>query len=103
MQQRIVLVFVGCLLAVGAAWADPPSSGTTANAPAPAVARVNQHVAQGQAEIQHLQQDVGQQESASRQAAERLQQQDHTIAELREQLKAAQQASKTPPTPAAGH
>ncbi len=45
-------------------------------------------------------QNVGQQESASREAAERLQQQDRTIAQLRQQLKAAQEASKAP---AAGH
>jgi len=90
------LVVAVCLLPL-AAWADPPSSGTASS---PAVASLNQRIAQHQAEVDHLQQHVGQQESASRQAAERLQQQDRTIAELRQQLKAAQQAAKAP---AAGH
>jgi septal ring factor EnvC (AmiA/AmiB activator) len=96
-MQRIALVLVGCLSAWSMAWADPPSS-TTAATP-PAVAHMNQRIAQHQSEVNHLQKDVGQQESASQQAAERLQQQDRTIAELRQQLKAAQEAAKAP----AGH
>jgi septal ring factor EnvC (AmiA/AmiB activator) len=90
-MQRIALVLGGCLLAA-AAWADPPSSGAVGSPPA--VTRLNQRVAQHQVEVDHLQKDVGQQESASQQAAQRLQQQDRTIAELRQQLKATRQASK---------
>ncbi|GLQ46365.1 hypothetical protein GCM10007862_14160 [Dyella lipolytica] len=96
-MQRIaptLFVLAGALLVSATAWADPPSAGPQA------VSNVNQRVVKSQAEVEHLQKDVGQQESASRQAAERLQQQDRTIAELREQLKAAQEASKRP---AAGH
>jgi septal ring factor EnvC (AmiA/AmiB activator) len=96
-MQRIALVLVGGLLAWSAAWADPPSSTSTSS---PQAAHLNQRIAQHQAEVDHLQKDVGQQESASQQAAQRLQQQDQTIAELRQQLKAAQQAPKAP---AAGH
>jgi septal ring factor EnvC (AmiA/AmiB activator) len=97
-MQRCVLVFVGCcLLMWSAAWADPPSGSTAAS---PTVTRMNQRIAQHQSEVDHLQKDVGQQESASEQAAQRLQQQDRSIAELRQQLKAAQEASK-PPAP--GH
>jgi septal ring factor EnvC (AmiA/AmiB activator) len=89
-MHRIVLVLASCLLASAAAWADPQPSGVAGNATA--VTRLNQRIAQHQAEVDHLQKDVGQQESASQQAEERLQQQDRTIAELRQQLKAARQA-----------
>jgi septal ring factor EnvC (AmiA/AmiB activator) len=99
-MQRIALVLVGGLLASASVWADPQSA---ANANAQAVAHVNQRVAQHQAEVDHLQQDVGQQESARVQDAERLQQQDRTIAELRQQLKAAQDAAKVKAPAAAGH
>jgi septal ring factor EnvC (AmiA/AmiB activator) len=95
-MQRSALVLAACLLPLAVAWADPPT-GTAGPAE---VKQVNQRIAQHQAEVGHLQQDVGQQESANRQAAERLQQQDRTIAQLRQQLQAAQQSGKTP---AAGH
>ncbi|MBM7127657.1 hypothetical protein ISP19_19970 [Dyella flava] len=71
----------------GAAWAAPPS----ATPSSPALTGMNQRIARHQAEVDHLQKDVGQQETASQQAAARLQQQDRTIAELRQQLKATQQ------------
>lgn len=93
-MQRVALVVVGCLWVSSAAWADPPSSTAAGSAQ---TAHLNQRIAQHQAEVDHLQKDVGQQESASQQAADRLQQQDRTIAELREQLKAAQDAAKAPP------
>jgi TolA-binding protein len=85
-MHRFGLGLLGCLLATGL-WAQ--SSPDTARV----AAKTNQDVARHQAEVQRLQQDVGRQESASQQAAERLQQQDRTIAELRKQLKAAQAAS----------
>ncbi|MBM7131434.1 hypothetical protein ISS99_18070 [Dyella mobilis] len=78
-------------MAAAGAWADPPPSANVQ-----AVARANQRIAQHQTEVDHLQKDVGQQEVASHEAAERLQQQDRTIAELRQQLKAAQEAAKPP-------
>jgi septal ring factor EnvC (AmiA/AmiB activator) len=96
-MQRItpvLFLLAGSLLVSAAAWADPQSVSSQA------INKVNQRVAKNQAEVEHLQKDIGQQESASQQAAERLQQQDRTIAELRQQLKAAQEASKAP---AAGH
>jgi septal ring factor EnvC (AmiA/AmiB activator) len=97
-MQRGALVLAVCLLPWAAVWADPPPSSTAAS---PVQTRVNQRITQRQVEVDHLQRDVGQQESASRQDADRLQQQDRTIAELRQQLKAAQQAANAPP--AAGH
>jgi septal ring factor EnvC (AmiA/AmiB activator) len=96
MRHR-ALVFAGALLVWAVALADPPPSGTSTTQKA--IAGVNQRVAQNQTEVAHLQQDVGQQESASQQAAERLQQQDRTIEELKRELKAAQDAKK----PAGGH
>jgi septal ring factor EnvC (AmiA/AmiB activator) len=95
-MQRIALVLVGSLWVSSVAWADPPSGNT---ATSPATVHLNQRIAQHQAEVDHLQKDVGAQESTSQQAAERLQQQDRTIEELRRQLKAAQDAAK----PSAGH
>ena len=85
------LVLLGCVLASNL---FAQSSGDTARQ----AEKVSQRVAQHKAEVQHLQQDVSQQESASQQAAERLEQQDRTIAELRRQLKAAQGSAKTPAT-----
>ena len=98
-MHRHALVFAGCLLVPMLAWAEGPPAASTAAAPATA-ARLNQRMAQHQAEVDHLQQEVGQQESASQTAADRLQQQDRTIAALRQQLKAAQDAAKPP---VAGH
>ena len=95
-----VLVLAGVLLVSTFVLADPPPSTSGTQTTQKAVAGVNQRVAQHEAEVAHLQQDVGQQESASQQAAEHLQQQDRTIEELKRELKAAQDASQKP---AAGH
>ncbi|MBE1162914.1 hypothetical protein [Dyella acidiphila] len=98
-MHRNALVVVSGLLVSALAVAGPQAA-SSSTAGAPAVARMNQRIAQHQAEVDHLQQNVGQQESASREAADRLQQQDRTIAALRQQLKAAQDAAGKP---AAGH
>ncbi|HKT27737.1 hypothetical protein [Dyella sp.] len=90
-MQRFGLVLLGCLLA---STLFAQTSADTARQ----TEKVNQRVVQHQAEVQHLQEDVSQQESASQQAAERLQQQDRTIAELRKQLKAVQNNAKAPAT-----
>ena len=97
-MKRIVPVVACCLLIWASAWAGPQTSGASVSAKS--VKGVDQRVAQHQADVERLQKDVGQQESASREAAERLQQQDRAIAQLRQQLKAAEEASKTP---ASGH
>jgi septal ring factor EnvC (AmiA/AmiB activator) len=99
MRHR-VLVLAGALLVSAVVLADPPPSTPSTASTQKAVAGVNQRVAQHEAEVAHLQQDVGQQESATQQAAERLQQQDRTIEELKRELKAAQDASQKP---TAGH
>ncbi|GLQ94118.1 hypothetical protein [Dyella acidisoli] len=88
-MQRFGLVLLGCLSAFTFnSWAGS-SPETSRDA-----AQVNQQVARHQAEVQRLQQDVSEQESAGQQAAEKLQQQDQSIAELRKQLEAARAASK---------
>jgi peptidoglycan hydrolase CwlO-like protein len=97
-MQRIVAVMVCCLLASAGAQAGAQSSGAAVSAKS--LNATNERVVKRQAEVDHLQKDVGQQEATSQDATERLQQQDRTIAELRQQLKAAQEASRTP---AAGH
>ena len=94
-----VLVLAGALLVSAVVSADPPTS-TSSTQTQKAVTSVNQRVVQHEAEVAHLQQDVGQQESATQQAAEHLQQQDRTIEELKQELKAAQNASQKP---SAGH
>lgn len=58
----------------------------TSATPAP-VARANQRLEQHRAKVEQLKQDVARQESDSRQAAERLQQQDQEIDELQKQLR----------------
>ena len=92
-MRHVGLVLLGCMFASDL---FAQSSGDIARR----TEKLNQRVAQHQAEVQRLQQDVSRQESASQQAADRLQQQDQAIAELRRQLKAAQDSAKAP---SAGH
>ena len=88
-MQRFGLVLLGCLLVsdlFAQSSADSPRQ----------TARLVQRVTQRQSEVQHLQDDLSRQESASQQAAQRLQQQDRTIAQLREQLKLAHSGARAP-------
>lgn len=68
-------------------WASPgqswPKHVGAAALPGPAA---HQRVARSQAEIQRLERDLASQESHSKQASKRLQQQDQAIAELQKQL-----------------
>jgi peptidoglycan hydrolase CwlO-like protein len=97
MRHR-VLVLAGALLISTVVLADPPSSVSGTETTQKTVTSVNRRVTQHEAEVAHLQQDVGQQESASQQAAERLQQQDRTIEQLKRELKATEDASRKPST-----
>jgi septal ring factor EnvC (AmiA/AmiB activator) len=87
------LQFMGVLglVVTSTVWAgtgqSAPNPGGSATSTLPVVHR---RVAHSQAEVQRLQRDVDRQESHSRQAAKRLQQQDQAIAELRKQLQALQ-------------
>jgi septal ring factor EnvC (AmiA/AmiB activator) len=79
-------------MTVPAAWAadgklPPPPAGKQDPAQVSAE-QARQRVAQHQAEVKRLEQDVARQESDSKQASERLQQQDQAIADLQKQLDA---------------
>jgi septal ring factor EnvC (AmiA/AmiB activator) len=84
---------VVCLMASSLAWASsgepmPQQPAGSTKAAQPSLAEVRQRLARHQAEVSRLEQDVAKQESDSKQASERLQQQDRTITELRQQLQA---------------
>jgi septal ring factor EnvC (AmiA/AmiB activator) len=68
---------------------------TKADAAQSGVVSANARIQQHQVEVQHLQTDLTQQESQSKQVAERLRQQDQAIEQLQQQLKALQ-AQKAP-------
>ncbi|HTV84319.1 MAG TPA: hypothetical protein VME63_02870 [Dyella sp.] len=93
-MRHVAAVILGGLLMCTQAFAGPQASGAAVGDKS--VTAAHAKVASSQAEVDRLQQHVGQQESVSRDAAARLQQQDRTIAQLREQLKAAQKTSKKP-------
>ncbi|RDD83418.1 hypothetical protein DVJ77_02215 [Dyella tabacisoli] len=76
------LVFGLCV--VGAAWADGASKPVSSAKQA----KIEQQLAQRNAEIEQLRQDVKVQEAKSRETDQRLQQQDRTMADLRKQLSA---------------
>lgn len=90
-MHLVQLVVATGVFLVPAAWAGsqakPPPGHPAAVAP---VSAASTQLVHRQAEVERLAQDVGKQESDSRQASERLQRQDRTIAELRKQLQALQ-------------
>lgn len=74
--------FVATVAWAGGQSTRPPSSAAT-TAPPP---QSDRQLVRSQVEVKRLEQDLDKHESASKQASERLQQQDQTIAELRKQL-----------------
>lgn len=75
------------------AWAAVDTSAAPAagsHAAPTSLPQARQRLAQHQVEVTRLEHDVAVQESDSKQASERLQQQDHAIAELHKQLDALQ-------------
>jgi septal ring factor EnvC (AmiA/AmiB activator) len=86
-----ILGVMGFMLSA-AAWAaaERPAQAPAGSTPAPPAvqAQARQRLAQRQAEVKRLEQDVARQESDSKQASERLQQQDQAIADLQKQLDA---------------
>lgn len=82
-----------CLLWSSLAWAGsgqrPPSNERAAPTQASS-AKVDRKLSQREAEVGRLRKAVDKQESDSRKASERLQQQDRTINELHRQLQAIQ-------------
>ena len=84
---------VVCLVVSSLAWASsgepmPQQPAGSTKATQPSLAEVRQRLARHQAEVNRLEQDVAKQESDSKQASDRLQQQDQTITELQQQLQA---------------
>ncbi len=99
--QRLgqVGLLLAALVGVTRAWSAPPSGATSVRA---SLVRSDHRVAQHQAEVQRLQRAIARQQTQSRQASERLREQDRQIAELQHQLQAllggspAQRGAKTP-------
>jgi len=79
MRFMQLVVTVGFMI-VSTAWASGQAKSPSA---APAAA---QQLVSRQAEVKRLEQDLDRQESDSKRASERLQQQDQAIAELQKQL-----------------
>lgn len=90
-MPRHVRLCVAALAVSSVAWAGndrPVQLGGTPPATASSlVQQVDRGVAINKREIKQLKDDMAQQESSSQQAAERLRQQDQTIAELQRQLR----------------
>ncbi len=86
MRLMQLIVIVGFMM-VSTAWASGQAKSVSA---APAAvkspAATQQQLTRRQAEVKRLKQDLDRQESNSQRASERLQQQDHAIAELQKQL-----------------
>ncbi len=92
-MRYLQLVGVIGFMATSAAWAGdgtpaPQHPADRAPAATPSLPRVKQQLIQHQAEVKQLKKDVSKQESDSKQASARLQQQDRVITELRQQLQA---------------
>ena len=84
-------------LAAGMQTASPRSADPHAADPLATTSQLHRQVSRSKDRVAQLQQGVAQQESRSRQAAARLQQQDDTIAELKKQLQALRSARKASP------
>jgi peptidoglycan hydrolase CwlO-like protein len=91
-MRRVLSGLALCaVIAVAPAWAA--SQGEGAGAPK---AGVEREVAHKSAEVERLQRDVDAQEAKSRDADQKMQQQDQAIAELQRQLKALKGAGAAP-------
>lgn len=92
-----------CWLASSLAWAGnarPVSPAGGQPAPAGAwPATVDRQLSQHEAEVSRLRKEVAMEESDSRKAGERLDQQDRTIAKLQRQLQAIRTAGPAPGGP----
>jgi peptidoglycan hydrolase CwlO-like protein len=92
-MRCLPLLGLMCFMVSSLAWAssgEPTAQQQAGSSKAtqPSLSEVRQRLAQHQAKINQLQQDVSRQESESKQASERMQQQDRTITELQQQLHA---------------
>lgn len=81
--------FVGAvgLVLASTAWANGSQPGSLQTGQsATSLSQARQRLVRNQAEVKRLEQDVARQESDSKRASDRLQQQDQAIAELQKQL-----------------
>jgi chromosome segregation ATPase len=83
------IVFIGFVFA-SAAWAGDRAKSQPAGSATAASQSGADWLARSQAEVKRLERDLDRQESDSKRAGERLQQQDQAIAELRKQLQKLQ-------------
>lgn len=86
-MRCLQLIGVIGFVMISAAWASPDQAGPHRSGPAASsLPLVHQRVVRSQAEVKRLERDLARQESDSKQASRRLQQQDQAIAELQKQL-----------------
>jgi len=81
---RLQFITVVGLALAGPVLATPPAPGAPATAAS--LPKVQQRLRRNQGEVKRLEREVARQESDSKHAGERLQQQDKEIAELRRKL-----------------
>jgi septal ring factor EnvC (AmiA/AmiB activator) len=85
--MRVVqLIVVTGFVFASTAWAVGHATSASTGLTPMSQSEAGGQVARSQAEVKRLEQDLDRQESDSKRASERLQQQDRTIAELRKQL-----------------
>lgn len=85
MRLMQLIVIVGFMV-VSTAWASGWAKSSSAVPAAVKSAAAQQQLVSRQVEVKRLKQDLDRQESDSKRASERLQQQDQAIAELQKQL-----------------
>ncbi|WP_426702699.1 hypothetical protein ACPPVV_06775 [Rhodanobacter sp. Col0626] len=90
MRLMQLIVVIGFMWACGAMAHGGQAASSAASATSTTVPGANRELVRSQAEVKRLQRDLGKQESDSKRASERLQQQDQKIAELRKQLQEMQ-------------
>ena len=88
-MRCLQLIGVIGFVMISGAWASPDQAGPAASS----LPLVHQRVVRSQAEVKRLERDLARQESDSKQASKRLQQQDQAIAELQKQLHELQAGS----------
>ncbi|MFC5437731.1 hypothetical protein ACFPME_14305 [Rhodanobacter umsongensis] len=93
-MRCLQLIGLAGFIVASAVWARPgPSEPERVVSAAPLPSALHQSVARHRAEVRRLERDLARQESDSKQASRRLQQQDQAIAELQKQLHELQVAA----------
>lgn len=90
MRRTQLLVVIALVWASAAVAGDGKGMSSPASATSASMPRASRELVHRKAEVSRLEQDLSKQESDSKRASERLQQQDQAIAELRKQLRELQ-------------